>query len=234
MDAEYLRSKKKEYHRRYYERLQADPERAAAIKERKRQYRLATRDKCRARASAWKRANPEKIRAYKKADRQKNSESYRERSRIYYEENRDHLRAEQKRRWIKNHDRELTKSRERRAANPEKFRGRQKAYKLANPAAWRLYGTRKSAKTKGIACDLDKEWFEVRFAAGVCEMSGLPFDMKTKFGPNSPSVDRIAPKGPYTKANCRMILWWLNRAMLNLGEEYAIGVFSAVIARRDK
>lgn len=67
-------------------------------------------------------------------------------------------------------------------------------------------------------------------------MSGLPFKPGTSGpgsrNPDAPSVDRKDPAGPYTKENCRMVLWWLNRALSNLGEEYSIAVFRAVFIKR--
>ncbi len=65
-------------------------------------------------------------------------------------------------------------------------------------------------------------------------MTGLPFDMTLdghKRRPNAPSVDRIKPDGDYTQDNCRIVLWFINRAMLNFGEDYAFDVFSRAIER---
>lgn len=62
-------------------------------------------------------------------------------------------------------------------------------------------------------------------------MSSLPFSY-SKRSPNLPSIDRIDPKGPYTKENCRLILWWLNRALIDLGEEYAMQVFRGIFVSR--
>lgn len=94
-----------------------------------------------------------------------------------------------------------------------------------------MYGSKKSAKKKGLEFDLTVDWFRERLDRGTCEMSGLAFDMKAKRGAMSPSVDRRDPSGPYTRANCRMILWYLNRAMSDLGEAFALRVFGEVIKR---
>lgn len=186
----------------------------------------------------WSLKNKEKIKEYKKKDYFKDVEKSRAKSREYYAKNAEVLRLREREYRYKNHDEFLARSRARRAADPEKFRNWNRIHRKKNPAAWRLYGTRKQAKIAGVICDLDIEWFTKRLDAGVCEMSGLPFDIREKYefgrGKNSPSVDRIDPKGPYTKANCRMILWWLNRAMGDIGEEYCLTVMRAVIAKRDR
>lgn len=95
--------------------------------------------------------------------------------------------------------------------------------------------SKKSARLKGVDFDLDHDWFRVRLAAGICQVSGLPFDLTAaKRVAASPSVDRIDPKGPYTKANCRLILWWINQAFSNMGEDYAFGVFRAIFKHQAK
>jgi hypothetical protein len=212
----------------WWKQLKSDPEKYAAHLERRRERKERNLESAR----RWKRNNPEKIRAYKKADRLKNAEAYRKREREYYAKNREHLIAREKRRRQAKLAEILAKNRALRAANPEKYRMMQAKHKLENPISWRLYGTRKSAKAKGVECDIDFEWFKVRFDAGVCELSGLPFDFVGKRSPNSPSVDRIDPNGPYTKQNCRLILWWLNRALVNMSDDYCLGVFRAIFIKR--
>ena len=186
------------------------------------------------RAREWRVRNPDKVKASKQRERQKekaNPALTSARNRAYYAAHREKLKADEKCR--RSDGRYLARARERRLENPDKHRIWREAGRIKNKIGIRLANIRKSAQQKGIAFDLDREWFETRLAAGVCEMSGLPLD-DSKRGPNSWSVDRIDAKGPYTKANCRMILWWLNRALSNMGEEYAVKVFAAVIATRKK
>jgi hypothetical protein len=96
-------------------------------------------------------------------------------------------------------------------------------------------GVKDEARRKGIEFDLSLEWFETRLKVGVCELSGLPFDFERggkTAKPNAPSIDRIAPGGHYTETNCRMILFSINRALWNWGEDYVLSVFRHVLARR--
>lgn len=185
----------------------------------------------------WRRLNPEKVRAYKKKYHANHPDQERVRVRLNYDKNREKILQMARARRLKNHAAELKKQRARRTANPEKYREMNRAHKQANPYAWRLYSARKQAKAKGLAFDLDLEWFATRLDSGICELSGLPFDLREKYGlggrgARSPSVDRRDPKGPYTKENCRMILWWINRALTDLGEEYAFSVFRAIFVKR--
>jgi hypothetical protein len=116
-------------------------------------------------------------------------------------------------------------------------RAYQKNHRLNNRGSWFWSATKKAAQRAGVSFDLDRDWFEKRLQGGVCELSGFAFD----FGapaipggrvPNGPSVDRIDPRGPYTKANRRLILWWLNRALSNMGEEYALQIFRGILRKR--
>lgn len=76
---------------------------------------------------------------------------------------------------------------------------------------------RHRSKASGMECDLTLDWLHEKFKKGVCEITGLPFDFKPpdKKGakpPFTPSVDRIDPTKGYTKDNCQVILWAVNRA----------------------
>jgi hypothetical protein len=68
---------------------------------------------------------------------------------------------------------------------------------------------------------LSIEWLEAKLARGVCELSGLPFDLSRDGikGPYAPSIDRIDSRVGYTPENCRMILWALNTAFSWWGEK---------------
>lgn len=184
------------------------------------------------RARAWRKNNPDKVRAAKKRDWAKRGDQYNAKNREWYRKNREE---------------HLAKLRIDRVANPKKYSTAQKAWKEKNPEKVRLIRERhrinnreslmwsyakKSARKSGVSFDLDREWFRERLDAGICEMSGLSFDLGQRRGPNTPSVDRIDPKGAYTKKNCRIVLWWVNRALSDLGEEYCLGVFRAIFIKR--
>lgn len=119
--------------------------------------------------------------------------------------------------------REFDKLKKRRLSNA-KWRNSRASYMLQH-IGW-------EAKRKNVKFELTLEWFKTRLESGLCELSGLPFDLESKKMKNSPSVDRKVAGGHYTPENCRMILYSLNAAISDVGEDYIINVFEHVIARR--
>jgi hypothetical protein len=69
--------------------------------------------------------------------------------------------------------------------------------------------------------NIDLDWLEPKLIDGRCEISGLPFDLEQNEsrGPFRPSVDRIDSLKGYTKENCRVIIWALNAAFAQWGEQ---------------
>ena len=63
---------------------------------------------------------------------------------------------------------------------------------------------------KGYALDL--EWFQTRLGAGVCEATGVPFDLTELKSPWSPEVDQIVADGGYSKENTQMVCRMYNMA----------------------
>ena len=186
---------------------------------------------------AWRAANREKVREYKRRDREKNGDKIRERMKNWYAKNHDSALARQRAYNLANADRINECTRERRAADPSKFRERARADRQKKKAAYLFYSVKARATKAGIPFDLNKEWLQDRIDAGICEMSGLPFDFETLGGhgprnPNGASVDRIRANGGYTKDNCRLILWSINRALSNWGDEYMLHIFRTILRRR--
>jgi hypothetical protein len=62
----------------------------------------------------------------------------------------------------------------------------------------------------------------IESAQGRCQMTGIPFVAETYRGadrkPFIPSIDRINPKLPYTKENCRIVCLAVNIGMNQWGE----------------
>lgn len=117
--------------------------------------------------------------------------------------------------------------------NPDKVRlSKRKLIEKNRPRYW-VQHYRGRAKKLGVPFDLSEAWFSARLERGCCEMSDLPFDFSEKRGPNTPTVDRIKAGGGYTHDNCRLILWSINRALNNWGEDCLVEVFRRVIEKRD-
>ena len=75
------------------------------------------------------------------------------------------------------------------------------------------------AKERNLPFDLDVEWVLERLEAGRCQLSGLPFDMAEKRSMATPSLDKKNPMDGYTKENTRVILFGLNAALGDWGEQ---------------
>lgn len=85
----------------------------------------------------------------------------------------------------------------------------------------------------GVKLDIDRDWLMQKIQNGFCEVSGLPFDLSGAFKADfAPSVDRIKPKEPYSKDNCRVIAWVINRALSDKGLEAMCDIFQRIIDRQ--
>lgn len=202
------------------------------------------RDARKAKAAAWMSANPEKAKVIQCRAKKKFLAKPEKRkaalaaNREWHRNNREKV-QESNRVWRKANPEKVKeanlRSRERRKAkDPEVFRRQSKKWRTRNRAQYILLSVRAECRKTGTTCDLTREWIDERFKAGVCEMSGIPFDMEGSRTPHSPSIDRRNPGGPYTAANCRMIVWALNHALSDRGEDYMVDLFQRVIARRHK
>lgn len=101
--------------------------------------------------------------------------------------------------------------------------------------ASRLYSSckRRTKLSKGILT-ITKDWVEERLNAGVCEVTGLPFNFygRGKFTrqPYAPSIDRKDPQNPdYTPENCRVVLWAVNCSMSEYGMEIMLPILKAIV-----
>jgi hypothetical protein len=76
------------------------------------------------------------------------------------------------------------------------------------------------AKHRGIEFDISQDWLAAKLAAGKCEVTGIEFEFtrlprgerKSRTPPFAPSLDRIEQGGPYTEANCRVVVFIYNVA----------------------
>lgn len=88
------------------------------------------------------------------------------------------------------------------------------------------------AKRKGLAFDLDWKALQVRLDRGVCEVTGIPFDLSIPKAWNAPSLDRIVPNLGYTMENTRIVLLAVNVMASDWGLGTALRVADAIRLRR--
>ena len=88
------------------------------------------------------------------------------------------------------------------------------------------------AAIKGLPFELTVEWVQAALDMGVCEATGIAFDLMASRGWNTPSLDQVQAGCGYTKANTRVVLFGLNAACGNWGENRVIEMANAIMKRR--
>jgi hypothetical protein len=120
-------------------------------------------------------------------------------------------------------------SREQKRLYAMENRKKNRAYELVRHA-------RDRAKKKGLAFDLDGYSTEIqrRIDNGLCEVTGLPLNLEGGRTWDSPSLDRIEPKGPYLYSNIRIVCHAINSAMGDWGEQRVVQLALAILAVRKR
>ena len=87
--------------------------------------------------------------------------------------------------------------------------------KPSNRAYTLWTSAKKRAKARNIEFSISREDVAAWLASGVCQVTGLPFDLKLgtkRQEPLAPSLDRINPKLGYVAGNVQCVCWLYNRA----------------------
>lgn len=108
-----------------------------------------------------------------------------------------------------------------RSENREHLRARGAERSLKKRAKIAVAQARTRSRKSGVPCDLDGHIDEIqaRMDAGVCELSGLKFDMSPGRTFRSPSLDRKAPSLGYVYSNLRVVCFGMNTALGNWGDD---------------
>ena len=114
-----------------------------------------------------------------------------------------------------------------------------KQYIKENKPYFLLCGAKHRALKNKAECTLTEEWIQEKIDKGVCELTGIPFDLEyqhnTKNNPYAPSLDRIDSKNKnYSPDNVRVVLSFVNIAINDLGLEKALPIFKALIEKNDE
>lgn len=97
--------------------------------------------------------------------------------------------------------------------------------------------SRAYAKSAKIEFDITPEWLNQKLSAGVCEATGLPFDLSPnsyscRSNPFQPSIDRIRPGGGYTMDNARVTIFIFNVARSDFGDEHLVTMAKALVEKQ--
>jgi len=105
-----------------------------------------------------------------------------------------------------------------------------KTWRKKNIAGTMIAAAKWRAAQKGLPYNLDnwKPQLEERFASGVCEMTGIPFNLDGGRTWDSPSLDRIIPADGYVIQNVRVVIFALNAMMNSWGVETVLDVTDAL------
>jgi len=116
----------------------------------------------------------------------------------------------------------------------QKDREYQQTYRKRNRARDLVRHARFRAHKTGASFDLMKFLPEIqaRIDDGVCELSGLPFNLDGGRTWDSPSLDRIDPKAGYLYRNIRVVCHAVNSAMGDWGEAKMLEIARAILNRR--
>lgn len=87
------------------------------------------------------------------------------------------------------------------------------------------------ARNGSLTFSISLGWIEQRLRYGVCEVTGMQFDMGNKKSERSPSIDRIKPELGYTEDNCQVVIWQFNAAKLQFSLESVLAMSVALVNR---
>ena len=166
--------------------------------------------------------------------------------RAYYAANKQHVIDTAKQRRHRDLDKIRTYWRGWRDQNRDAVNGYQEKYRAstytsAEKRAIRLAAAcRIRARHAGVDYDLTKDWILEKIAAGVCEVTGIPFDMtplpprgerKSRTPAFAPSLDRITRGGGYTQANTRVVVFIYNVARSDFDDDELNTLARALLAK---
>lgn len=119
-------------------------------------------------------------------------------------------------------------------AYKERKRRDNRTWRENHPARHVFIHTRGNAAKKSIPFELTLDWVEERFAAGVCEVTGLALVMTEAYShghkhPFRPTIDRIDNSKGYAPGNCRVVCWIFNLAKADWTDEEVFTMARALI-----
>lgn len=137
----------------------------------------------------------------------------------------------------KNPAKYLEKSRRDRARNPDAAKRRCRESRARNRDLAMFRSAMGRAKTRGWDFTITRSWLRQKLEFGVCEATGLAFANGDYKGaghadPFSASLDRRDSTKGYTPENCRLILWGLNMALSQWGDQVYAEIATAYLSKK--
>ena len=114
-----------------------------------------------------------------------------------------------------------------------KLYGRENLKTARGRAVHMLNNCRSSSTRRNIEYKLTTEDILPAVEAGVCQLTGIPFDfsphLHKKLNPYAPSIDRINNEQGYAPGNVRVVLWLVNAALGECSDEEALPILKALV-----
>jgi len=96
-----------------------------------------------------------------------------------------------------------------------------------------LNNARDRAKRKNLPFELDKSWVIEKIKSNTCELSGIQFIYESigeyRANPFAPSIDKINPLKGYTKDNSRLVVFCVNMARSDWGDEILFKMSKSIV-----
>jgi len=137
----------------------------------------------------------------------------------------------------KNADKLQAKYLRHRGRHPEKNRAKQREHRARNRDLALFRSAQSRAKTREWDFTITRQWLRAKLEANVCEATGLAFANGEYVGaghadPFSASLDRRDSTKGYTPENCRLILWGLNMALSQWGDQVYAEIATAYLSKK--
>ena len=118
-------------------------------------------------------------------------------------------------------------------SNPEQRRKYAITHKGRATKMW--HNAKRRAKTTEAEVSITVDWIAERLTTGVCQYTGLPFDLNPvnefSSNPYSPSLDKINPQiKDYTPENTRVVLTAVNKTLNEYGDQTMLPILKAMIS----
>jgi len=103
-----------------------------------------------------------------------------------------------------------------------------------------FWAAQRSAKKHKLPINIDVQWIEKKLNAGVCEVSGIPFELKSlrtgKGGigsqnPFAPSLDCVLQKKGFVKSNVRVVIAMYSMGKRNVSHETFMQLCRALVRK---